>query len=185
MDADRISPWVAFTATALWLAAAGMVDHVTPLGYGLSYFYLPAVIFAAWSSGRRAGLLAAISATVVWYLADSIGVDFPGSIARVWNAGVRFAFFATVVVLIHRLRATLAHQDALITQLLEALAEVRTLRGLVPICAWCKKVRDDSGYWASVETFVEAHTDASFTHGVCPDCCAHLSPKTPTEPGPT
>jgi hypothetical protein len=184
MRADSMPSRAVFAVTALWLIAVGMVDQATPPVYGLSYFYLPAVAFAAWHAGRRAGLVTALSATVVWYLADTVGVDFPGSVARAWNGGIRLAFFATVVVLIHTLRETIRRQDALITQLQDTLAEVRTLRGLVPICAWCKQVRDDAGYWASVETFVEAHTDASFTHGVCPDCCARLSPKKSTGPGP-
>lgn len=185
MRAGRMSSWSVFAVTLLWLVTVGLVDHVTPPGYGFSYFYLPAVAFAVWGSGRRAGLLAALSATVVWYLADTIGADFPGSIARVWNAGIRFAFFTTVVALVHTLRATIHRRDTLIAELQDTLAEVRTLRGLVPICAWCKKVRDDAGYWASVETFVEAHTDASFTHGVCPACCERLSPKRSTESAPT
>ncbi|MEZ4267940.1 MAG: hypothetical protein R3F39_16320 [Myxococcota bacterium] len=176
------SPRAVLAVTFLWLVAVGLVDQATPPVYGLSYFYLPAVAFATWHSGRRIGVGVALAATLVWYLADSIGVDFPGSFARVWNAGIRFAFFATVVALLDTLRATVARQDALITELQATLAEVRTLRGLVPICAWCKKVRDDEGYWATVESFIEAHTDAAFTHGVCPDCGDRLRATKATAP---
>jgi hypothetical protein len=49
-------------------------------------------------------------------------------------------------------------------------AEVKLLRGLIPICAWCKKLRDDKGYWKSVEEYISAHTGAEFTHGMCPEC---------------
>ncbi|WP_415908358.1 hypothetical protein [Oleiharenicola sp. Vm1] len=52
----------------------------------------------------------------------------------------------------------------------EALASVRTLNGLLPLCAWCRKVREDAGYWSALENYVAAHTDATFTHGICPDC---------------
>lgn len=51
-----------------------------------------------------------------------------------------------------------------------ALAEVKTLRGLVPICGRCKKIRDDAGYWENLETWLSAHTDAEFSHGYCPEC---------------
>ena len=61
-------------------------------------------------------------------------------------------------------------QEALVTELQEALARVTTLSGLLPICAWCKRVRDDKGYWSQVEKFVTADTAAKFSHGVCPDC---------------
>jgi hypothetical protein len=56
-----------------------------------------------------------------------------------------------------------------------ALADIKTLRGLLPICAWCKKVRDDGGYWNRIEEYVSEHTQAEFSHGICPECRAkHL-----------
>ena len=61
-------------------------------------------------------------------------------------------------------------REKLIAQLQAALAEVKTLSGLLPICAKCKKVRDDKGYWSQIETYVAQHTMASFSHGLCPEC---------------
>lgn len=55
-----------------------------------------------------------------------------------------------------------------------AQAEVRELRGLLPICASCKKIRDDAGYWNQIETYVQAHSSAQFSHGICPDCAEKL-----------
>jgi len=61
-------------------------------------------------------------------------------------------------------------RERLTRELQEALAAIKTLSGLLPICAWCKNVRDDSGYWMRVEQYVEAHSQATFSHSVCPDC---------------
>lgn len=63
-------------------------------------------------------------------------------------------------------------QELLVTvsRLQEALANVKTLKGLLPICAWCKKVRDDKGYWSQLEHYVAENSDADFTHGICPEC---------------
>lgn len=61
-------------------------------------------------------------------------------------------------------------REMLIAELQEALASVKTLGGLLPICASCKKIRDDAGYWSQVEQYIGKHTDAKFTHGICPDC---------------
>ncbi|MFA5182501.1 MAG: PAS domain S-box protein [Syntrophales bacterium] len=61
-------------------------------------------------------------------------------------------------------------------RLQQSLDEVRTLRGIVPICANCKKIRDDKGYWNQVEKYVSEHTDAEFSHGICPDCAKKLYP---------
>ena len=55
-----------------------------------------------------------------------------------------------------------------------ALAEVQQLSGLLPICAWCKKIRDDSGYWSQLEVYVSQHTEAEFTHAICPDCATRM-----------
>jgi GAF domain-containing protein len=54
--------------------------------------------------------------------------------------------------------------------LADALTDLKTLHGLLPICSYCKGVRDDAGFWQSVETYVMAHTEVDFTHGVCPTC---------------
>lgn len=51
-----------------------------------------------------------------------------------------------------------------------ALAEIKTLRGFLPICCHCKKIRDDKGYWQQIEQYVRAHTEAEFSHGICPEC---------------
>ena len=52
----------------------------------------------------------------------------------------------------------------------EAIGELKVLSGLLPICAWCKKIRDDGGYWSKIEAYLSARTDAQFTHGICPEC---------------
>jgi hypothetical protein len=61
-------------------------------------------------------------------------------------------------------------QQELIKNLQEALHEIKTLQGIVPICSFCKKIRDDNGFWSQVEAYVSQHTKAEFSHGICPDC---------------
>ena len=69
-----------------------------------------------------------------------------------------------------------------IEELRKALGEVKALKGLLPICSNCKKIRDDGGYWSSVESYVSAHSDAEFSHSVCPDCMTSLYPGMKREP---
>ena len=57
-----------------------------------------------------------------------------------------------------------------IKQLQDALAQIKTLQGILPICMYCKKIRDDKQYWQQVESYVSTHTEAQFSHGICPDC---------------
>ena len=68
------------------------------------------------------------------------------------------------------LREKEKQQEELILKLQKALAEIKTLKGFIPICASCKKIRDDEGYWNRLEAYISKHTDAVFTHGICPDC---------------
>lgn len=63
-----------------------------------------------------------------------------------------------------------AERERLIQELTQALAEVKALSGLLPICSSCKKVRDDQGYWKQIEAYLTEHSEATFTHGLCPDC---------------
>ncbi len=62
----------------------------------------------------------------------------------------------------------------LLDEVQSALAKIRTLNGLIPICSSCKRIRDDKGYWQAVELYVEEHSTAEFTHGICPECTKRL-----------
>jgi len=76
-----------------------------------------------------------------------------------------------------RMLATQAALASKVRELGEALEQVRTLRGILPICASCKMVRNDAGYWQQVEVYVSDHTEAEFSHGICPDCMRRLYPE--------
>jgi hypothetical protein len=67
-------------------------------------------------------------------------------------------------------------KERLIEELKAALSKVRLLSGLLPICSSCKKIRDDGGYWHQMETFIRAHSEAEFSHSLCPDCVAKFFP---------
>jgi PAS domain S-box-containing protein len=68
-------------------------------------------------------------------------------------------------------------REKLIAELQDALTKVKTLSGLLPICAGCKRIRDDKGYWNQIELFIQSHSDAEFTHSFCPDCMKNLYPE--------
>ena len=67
-------------------------------------------------------------------------------------------------------------REKLIQELQKALTEVKTLSGLIPICASCKKIRDDKGYWNQIESYISDHSEAEFSHGLCPECMKKLYP---------
>lgn len=68
-------------------------------------------------------------------------------------------------------------REEIISKLQEALSKVKLLSGILPICASCKKIRDDKGYWNQVESYIKEHSNADFSHGICPDCARELYPE--------
>jgi DNA-binding NtrC family response regulator len=69
-----------------------------------------------------------------------------------------------------------AAREVLIKELRDALAKIKTLQRLLPICASCKKIRDDKGYWNQIESYISAHSETVFSHGICPECLERLYP---------
>lgn len=107
------------------------------------------------------------------------GTDFP---VEVWSAVVHGEENQPVAV-VHVARDVTERKKAetdkenLIHELQNALLEVKTLSGLLPICSSCKKIRDDHGYWIQVETYISKHSEATFTHGLCPECLKQYYPE--------
>ena len=75
------------------------------------------------------------------------------------------------------LKSEVQEKENLISELRRAVSEVKTLTGLIPICASCKKIRDDKGYWNQIEKYIKEHSNADFSHGLCPECVDKLYPQ--------
>lgn len=88
-------------------------------------------------------------------------------------------FFTTLM----RLKKTEEELMVQNMQLENALKEIRTLSGFLPICCSCKSIRDDEGYWKEIEQYISDHSDLQLTHGICPDCLDRLYPELKREPG--
>lgn len=84
---------------------------------------------------------------------------------------------SAVIVDITRRRRIEEEREDLIAELQAALEQVKQLSGLLPICASCKKIRDDNGSWNQIESYIHDHSEAEFSHGLCPDCAKKLYPE--------
>ena len=149
-------------------------------------FVLPLLLF--FFQGRRDGL---ISVGLVLLLL-SLLLFQPGLVGAYdygTPTGLRFFFSFLFVAIIayglessrdrfsHMLRREHAELLEEKVRLEQALKQIKTLQGLLPICANCKKVRDDRGYWKQIESYVHEHSGATFSHGICPDCAKALYPQ--------
>jgi hypothetical protein len=108
---------------------------------------------------------------VVGFIASAPGLED-------WIAAGNSAGQIGVIWLVERLLAWQKKKEReredLIAQLKDSLVRVKQLSGLLPICASCKKIRDDRGYWNQLEVYIRDHSEADFTHGLCPDCAGRL-----------
>ena len=99
------------------------------------------------------------------------------TVERIEDSTGQMLFVLGMLEDISERRRAAEERERMIDELKEALANVKTLRGLIPICASCKKIRDDKGYWSQVEVYVRDRSEAEFSHGICPDCMSRLYPK--------
>jgi PAS domain S-box-containing protein len=99
------------------------------------------------------------------------------TISPVRNELGRIEGSSTIARDITRRKQAEQEREELLASLQDALAKVKTLSGMLPICASCKKIRNDEGYWERIETYIREHSDATFSHGLCPDCAKKLYPQ--------
>ena len=115
---------------------------------------LPAYIIVLTTKGDKSDIVAALDAGADDYLTKPF--DSQELRARI-DVGRRMT----------ETQARLAQQ---VRELREAMEHIKTLQGILPICSFCKKVRNDSGYWKQVDTYISEHTEVQFSHGICPEC---------------
>ncbi len=96
------------------------------------------------------------------------------TVERIEDSTGQMLFVLVMVEDISERRRAAEERERMIEELKEALANVKTLRGLIPICASCKKIRDDKGFWSQVEVYVRERSEAQFSHGICPECMKKL-----------
>lgn len=160
----------------------GMADYFTGYEIGLSVFYLAPIALCVWFIDRRAGVLMSTLGTITMgltmYMTGYIaGVGHRDYLADLWTLFLRMSFYLIVVFLLFSLKQSFEEQRRLVRELKTALNEIKTLTGFLPICASCKKIRDDNGYWNQLEQYISEHSDAIFSHGLCPECAEKLYPE--------
>jgi hypothetical protein len=163
--------------TALLACCIFALDLLLPLGVAVGVLYTTLVLLAMWAPHRRYILLVAAGVSVLTVL------DFflsPGDAHWMAVSNRLLSLFTIWIaaVLSFLLKRDQEARERLILDLQGSLEHIKTLRGLLPLCISCKKVRNGQGYWKSLDAYVSERSEAQITHGICPDCFTHYYPKT-------
>lgn len=151
-----------------FVALIAVVDVAGGYEMDIFVFYFLPVAVAAWNGSGFLAYTVAVLCAFAWLAMDGLSGHVYLQPANMWwNAGVRLLSFLLIAHDVARIRAYLDRERHAAKQ---AMRELHALCGLLPICASCKKIRDDHGYWRQLEHFIENHSDARFTHGLCKAC---------------
>jgi K+-sensing histidine kinase KdpD len=172
------------SASLLLVAAIGVLDVVSGIELTLSPLYLLAVIIGAWRGGPWIGIMTAIASALTGLLADMLlsepylhlENDYSSAWIPVCNAIARGVVLVAATATVTKLQTLLRDRDGAAREHKRALEQIRTLESLLPVCAWCKRIRDvrADNEWKTIEHYIAEHTDSKFTHGMCPECCERV-----------
>jgi integral membrane sensor domain MASE1 len=172
------------TAVALVLAVVVLelvFGDFAPSVLRVPAYILPMLLWIAFraEAGDASTAMFLVCVVGVWNTAEGRGpftlvtstTGIDAWILRAQGAAVTtsLSIMLLAAVVAERKRAA-EERDELVFELQQALAEIKTLHGLIPLCAWCHKIRNDGGSWEGLESYLQEHTDATFSHGICPSC---------------
>jgi hypothetical protein len=163
--------WVWGVLSILTVLFIGLLDWLT--GYELAFFslYLLPVSGAAWFLGLEGAVVFAIISAIVWFVADfQNGHQYSSAGILVWNTLIRLVSFLAIGWSIAKVRELLIREREVSEALRKSLSEIKVLETFLPICAQCKKIRDQQGLWQHLEVYIGQHSNTQFTHSYCPEC---------------
>ena len=171
----------------LFLMGQVVFGGVFPSGmtnYPLEFLCFPILIWAAFRFGQREAATAIflLSGIAIWGTLRGFGPfvqpkQNESLLLLQAFMGVTAVMILALATLVSERKRAEANRENLVLDLQGALSRIKTLKGLLPICSVCKKIRDDKGYWNHMESYIRHHSEADFTHGICPSCAQKLYPE--------
>jgi hypothetical protein len=153
-----------------------LIDLAVPLGVAVGVLYIVPVLLSLWYPKTHSTYVLAVASSalvVVGYLLSPEGGSIWQSLS---NRALSILAVCSTALLVVQRKALEEKREKAIAAREKALDEVKILRGFIPICASCKKIRDDQGYWTQIEAYIRDHSEAEFSHSICPECAMKLYP---------
>jgi hypothetical protein len=180
----KVVHWGGREIVTYYESQLGAVSALGILVAYVAYARLFWLLYRAYRTDRSAHVLAIIVGQVV-YFASLLNDALVGAGAYTFVYVSEYAYLVVIMTMAHALlgrfvdlhRTVEIANATLEDRVKQALADVKILSGFIPICASCRKMRDDQGYWTRLEEYLAKHSEASLTHGICPDCARQLYPE--------
>lgn len=174
-DKNVLTPKSTFILSLIITLVVFVIDWLT--GYELQFFvfYFIPIGVAGLRCAPVTAYFIAILSGISWLVSDWLsGYPFRHLSYDIWNNTIRIIAFVVLAFAFVKIKHLIEADRKLSNELKASLSEIKTLKGLLPICAVCKKIRDDNGYWQQLEEYIAMHSDAQFTHGFCRECAAKI-----------
>jgi len=171
----KLSAFAWSALAVIIVIALGMVDWLT--GYELNFFvfYFLPVSIGAWFLGFMVAAPLAILSAGVWLGADILtGHVYTSPIYFAWNMMVRLVSFLVIGWCVSKIRQLLDLERETTRSLRRSLSQIKVLETFLPICAQCKKIRDEQGVWQQLEVYLGQHSNTQFSHSYCPECARKI-----------
>jgi hypothetical protein len=174
---EKLSPVQTWVLNLLAVALVGWLDATTGFEFSILPLYFIPVAVGAWRLKKTGAIAFSFLAALTWLGSEFYaGHIYNNSYAVYWNALMRWIYFGAAGIILAHLRQSLLQQRALIAQLQDALNHVKTLKGILPVCPVCSKIRSDNGQWEDLEDYVKNQTNVEFMSNTCPDCIKMARP---------
>jgi hypothetical protein len=163
--------WLWTTIVYMNLIIVGILDWMT--GYEVSFFvfYFIPILLCSWYMGLAYTTVLSVISALVWSTADILsGHIYTSNLYVVWNTLVRLTSFLMIGWIVYRMKEGFNREKKSAEELRRALSEIKVLEAFLPICAQCKKIRNQQGEWLQMEVYIGQHSNTHFSHGYCPDC---------------
>jgi hypothetical protein len=181
--AVKVIRWAGRDLVTYYEGQLGVVNEIGIVIVCFVYVRLVWMLSRAYRESRSPHVLVIMGGQVA-YFAGLLNDGLVGSEVYDFFYVSEYAYLVVIMTMAYALLGRFVDLHANIEQLnaslerrvAEALADIKVLRGLIPICASCKKIRDDQGFWTRIEEYFTAHSEAKFSHGICPECMRALYP---------
>lgn len=149
----------------------GYLDYKSGFMFSLFPIYLVPLAIIAWHDTRPVTAAVSFLAAAIVFLKDTFARHpHNHGFYFYWDEGVKIILLLAVSYGVWEIKRLLLEKEQANAELKQALSEIRELRQMIPICAWCHSIRNDRGFYERIEVYLSKITGADFTHGICPDC---------------